>query len=104
MRGSSPRDTELHHSTPKHILFINSLSHVLMRLLADCGGGGKAGGVSAGLLCSRRGKQAVDADLDDRLHVRPDGSARHSHYNRKAKFESDSRITQRIRRTCRSSM
>jgi hypothetical protein len=73
-------------------LFINSLSHVLMRLLADCGGGGKAGGVSAGLLCSRRGKQAVDADLDDRLHVRPDGPAPHSRYNQNSKSESESRF------------
>jgi hypothetical protein len=70
-----------------------------MRLRSASGGfglpqcaGGEAGGGGAGLLCSRRGKQPVGADLDDRLHLRPDGSARHSHYNRKAKFESDSRI------------
>jgi hypothetical protein len=78
---------------------INSLTHVLMRSLAECGAGGKAGGVGGGLLCSTRGKQPAGADLDDRLHMRPDGSERHSRYNRQSKFESDSRITQRIRRT-----
>jgi hypothetical protein len=77
---------------PRRILLSNSLTHVLMRSLAKCDGGGKASGVGAGLQDSGQGKQPVGADLDDRVHLRLDGSARHSRYNRKAKFESDSGI------------